>query len=356
MEYYTINYDYNFKSNIIAFDMDNTIISTKSGKRFPKSMDDWKFIFESKTKLNKIAKKNSIIIITNQLGITKNKTKIEDIEGKLDMIRQELNIPILAMIASADNNYRKPRIGFYMMLEKMYLEKNKKIKSFTYVGDAAGRTGDHSDSDYKFLLNVSKYTPNIETKFYLPEEFLDKDTNNNKNILGYDLSYKGKDSTKKIISKIDSITDSLKNQVILISGYPASGKTTLASKLSKKLNITYFSKDKDKGKFKKLLKNQVDSDYNFIVEGLYYGDKQRNELEKLIGEKYQIINLVIDVPYDTAIHFNKFRSLTEDVNTIPPVVYNTYRKYYKDYSKATIIKVNPKLSKKKSSKINQFYL
>ena len=84
MEYYTINYDYNFKSNIIAFDMDNTIISTKSRKRFPKSMDDWKFIFDSKVKLNMIAKKHSIIIITNQLGITKNKTKIEDIEGKLE--------------------------------------------------------------------------------------------------------------------------------------------------------------------------------------------------------------------------------------------------------------------------------
>ena len=31
------------------------------------------------------------------------------------------------MIASVDNNYRKPRIGFYTMLEKMYLEKIKKF-------------------------------------------------------------------------------------------------------------------------------------------------------------------------------------------------------------------------------------
>ena len=356
MEYYTINYDYNFKSDIIAFDMDNTIISTKSGKRFPKSMDDWKFIFNSEVKLNKIAKKHSIIIITNQLGITKNKTKIEDIEGKLDMIHQELNLHILVMIASADNNYRKPRIGFYTMLEKMYLDKNKKIKSFTYVGDAAGRTGDHSDSDYKFLLNISKYAPNIETKFFLPEEFFNKETGGSKNVLGYNLKYRGKDSTKKIITKINSVTDTLMNQVILISGYPASGKSTLASKLAKKLNLSYFSKDKDKGKFKKLIKNQVDSEFNFIVEGLYYSDKQRNELKNIIGKKYQIINLVMDVPYDTAIHFNKFRSLNSNVKTIPSVVYNTYRKYYTDFDNAIVIKIKPKLSSKKSSIINQFYL
>ena len=356
MEYYTINYNYNFKSNIIAFDMDNTIISTKSGKRFPKSMDDWKFIFDSKVKLNMIAKKHSIIIITNQLGITKNKTKIEDIEGKLDMIHQELNLPILAMIASADNNYRKPRIGFYTMIEKMYLEKNKKIKSFTYVGDAAGRTGDHSDSDYKFLLNISKYIPNIKTKFFLPEEFFNNETSSEKNVLGYNLKYKGKDSTKKIISKINSATDTLMNQVILISGYPASGKTTLASKLAKKLNLSYFSKDKDKGKFKKLIKNQVDNEFNFIVEGLYYSDKQRNELKNILSNNYQIINLVLDVEYETALHFNKFRSLNSKVKTIPSVVYNTYRKYYTDFDDAIVLKIEPKLSSKKSSIINQFYL
>ena len=85
----------------------------------------------------------------------------------------------------------------------------------------------------------------------------------------YNLKYRGEILQKNYL-KINSATDTPMNQIILISGYPAIGKSTLALKLAKKLNLTYFNKDKDKGKFKKLIKNQIDIEFNFIVEGLYY--------------------------------------------------------------------------------------
>ena len=61
-------------------------------------------------------------------------------------------------MSTADDKYRKPNIGMWETLSKMI-----DIKSAFYIGDAAGRKGDFSDSDLKFAEN-------IEIQFYVPEE------------------------------------------------------------------------------------------------------------------------------------------------------------------------------------------
>ena len=119
---------------------------------------------------------------------------------------------------------------------------------------------------------------------------------------------------------------------MLIAGYPASGKSTLAKLLSKHYNINHLSKDIFGGKFNKIVKENISTDQNFIVEGLYYSNKQRNELKKLITNDYQIINILIDTDIETAKHMNIFRSLNNDEKEIPTVVYNTYRKRFEDFT------------------------
>lgn len=66
--------------------------------------------------------------------------------------------------------YRKPNIGMFQVVEDLYRERGYEIdlESSVFVGDAAGRLGgrgvskDHSDTDYKFALNVG-------IKFLTPE-------------------------------------------------------------------------------------------------------------------------------------------------------------------------------------------
>ena len=66
--------------------------------------------------------------------------------------------------------YRKPNIGMYEVVEALYRQAGYEIDmaSSVFVGDAAGRVGgrgvskDHSDTDYKFALNVG-------LKFLTPE-------------------------------------------------------------------------------------------------------------------------------------------------------------------------------------------
>jgi bifunctional polynucleotide phosphatase/kinase len=81
---------------VLAFDMDHTLVSPKSGKVFPTGRNDWEWTFEEipevlKTKYNEGYK---IIIFTNQAGFEKGKVKEGDIKGKILDLCDELGYPI----------------------------------------------------------------------------------------------------------------------------------------------------------------------------------------------------------------------------------------------------------------------
>ena len=167
-----INYGNVLKKNkIAAFDLDYTIIKTKSGKLFPIDKNDWEFLYDSiKSKLQEIYNDNfTIVIITNQMGISKGKVDKNDFLFKISNIQKSLNIPLILLASTHDNEYRKPRIGFWKLLKKLDNVKINKKKSF-YVGDMAGRIktenfkADRTDSDRKFAWNAG-------IKFFTPEEF-----------------------------------------------------------------------------------------------------------------------------------------------------------------------------------------
>ena len=55
--------NHNYSENVAGFDMDGTIIKTKSGKVFPKDKNDWIFLFDNiPEKLNSLSNTNTIII------------------------------------------------------------------------------------------------------------------------------------------------------------------------------------------------------------------------------------------------------------------------------------------------------
>ena len=58
-----INYD-----SVAAFDLDNTIITTKSKLKFPKDENDWVFIDDIVSKINSL-NNYLIVIFTNQKGL-----------------------------------------------------------------------------------------------------------------------------------------------------------------------------------------------------------------------------------------------------------------------------------------------
>ena len=80
-------------SQIIAFDMDGTLISTKSGAKFPKSEDDWKFLFPNIPEILRQNYENGahLAIISNQNGVAKGHTTITELTKKLESISDAIS-------------------------------------------------------------------------------------------------------------------------------------------------------------------------------------------------------------------------------------------------------------------------
>jgi len=83
--------------------MDDTLITRKSGAKFPKDANDWLILYpQVGLTLQKLAKDNyKIVIFTNQNGIEKGHTKAEDIRKKVANIAQELQIEMQVFVATS---------------------------------------------------------------------------------------------------------------------------------------------------------------------------------------------------------------------------------------------------------------
>lgn len=100
---------------IAAYDLDGTLIKTKSGNVFPKTIDDWQIAYpEVPGKLKSLHKNGfKIVLFTNQAGIAKGKLKIEDFKQKIGSIQAKLNIPFQVFVSTGKGKYRKPLTGMW---------------------------------------------------------------------------------------------------------------------------------------------------------------------------------------------------------------------------------------------------
>lgn len=155
-------------SKIAAYDMDGTLITTKSGRVFPKDVDDWKIAFgtAASTLKKQIDDGYKIIILTNQAGIAKGKTKLADLKAKIERIADALKTPLQAFIAPGDSCFRKPVTGMWHALVTIgNSDVPIDLAQCFYVGDAAGRPEnkalkrkkDHSSVDRFLAVNLYTY-------------------------------------------------------------------------------------------------------------------------------------------------------------------------------------------------------
>ena len=96
--------------SIYLFDLDNTLIKTKSGKKFPIDKHDWEFLSPNvKIKLNN-SEKNFSGIITNQKGLNNSKKISEWVDKCINICNELLSIKFI-FASITDNKYRKPLCG-----------------------------------------------------------------------------------------------------------------------------------------------------------------------------------------------------------------------------------------------------
>ncbi|EKX44686.1 hypothetical protein GUITHDRAFT_139612 [Guillardia theta CCMP2712] len=120
--------DFQGAEKIAAFDLDGTLIRTKSRKKFPQNFDDWCLIRPSilKPKLQSLVKDGfCIVIISNQKRIDKNPDYEAGVEHKISSIHSALGCPLIFFACYGSDENRKPAPGMWFKT----VEKMKELKA-----------------------------------------------------------------------------------------------------------------------------------------------------------------------------------------------------------------------------------
>lgn len=337
-------------SLIAAFDLDHTLIKPKSGNKFPKNTEDWVLLDSVKKKLNELYDEGyKIVIFTNQASSSFDLTEFDK---KIRSISSLLEIS-LQLFGCTDYGFcRKPSIGMWWLLmnnNDVVIDMNKSF----YVGDAAGRKEDFSDSDFKFALNLG-------LKFYTDVHSLDKN-----------LEYR---ATKPIHPLVlaqcfdkyldqEIVEKTEEQEMIILVGPPASSKSSYAKKFNDYL-IVCQDDLKTKQKVINVTKKALKEGKSVIIDRKNEYLKDREEFINLANDFEVPVRIIwFDIPRDLSEHLSTYREIMTGKH-IPTIVFNKYYSKEKglevptDEEGAKVIKVYFKvdLSQVKNANVFNSYL
>lgn len=353
--------DANVKSNKIAsFDLDGTLIKTKSGKRFPVDKNDWVFTFPNvQDKLQELYLDGyKIVIFSNQLRLGQEKHSIPHFKEKVINIIRKMGVPIQVFLATKRDIYRKPLPGMWDCLLKLVNEEVSMDTTF-YVGDAAGRqknwapnkNKDHSIADRLFTINIG-------VKFYTPEEYFLRARSVKYVMPEFD--------PRTVISFTETVPVSSNPEAIIMVGSQGSGKSFFCKKHLVSLGYVYVNRDTlgNKQKCLTLFENCVQTGKAVVVDNTNPDIESRKPYIDLC-KKYNFFCKCfhMNVSHAHCKHNNKFRSLT-DKNHIPvnDIVINSYRKKFEEpslkegFSEVHKFEFNPLFKNKDDEKLYRMFL
>lgn len=312
-------------NQILLFDLDSTLIKTKSGKTFPIDSDDWIWLYNDIP--SQLQLSNTITgIISNQKGL-KNDIKVKEWIKKVNNIVQEIKINFV--FASITNDrYRKPMCGSWEYICKQLLSHidtanllNK--KKIYYIGDAFGRETDFSDTDIKFALNC-------KFKFKLPEKFFGKSKEKISGTVKYPcIEYYTDDEQNILLEKIQKLILPDKKILIMFVGLPASGKSFVRNILLNKYpDMRYTNNDDINNRIvhHQLVKDPLNC--NLIIDdntNLSF-DKRNLYLNKF--SSYYKICIHYDHDIEINFHLNHLRMYWFNCPLISTITYNVLKKHY----------------------------
>lgn len=325
-----------YGSKIAAFDMDSTLIATKSGRTFPTGRSDWKWLYEQIPKKLQELHKNGykVVVFTNQGGVESGNSDPESLKGKVIDIIKEVQVPLYVVIATATDLYRKPATGMWdyfveTLNDGVQVDKTQSV----YVGDAAGRPAgegkkkkDHSCVDRKFAHNIG-------LEFFTPEEyFLGEAKTTNFDWGGFNpTSYQVKEDEKAVDGTIVSQTQEL----IIHVGVPASGKSHFSKTQLVPNGYVHVNQDtfKTKQKCLQVTAEKLAEGKSVVVDNTNPTKDVRQEYIAIAKKSSIPVRCFwFQTPLDLANHLNMYREkmTSGERSHVPKVVYATYNKKFEE--------------------------
>eukprot|EP00300_Choanocystis_sp_HF-7_P015246 c18987_g1_i5.p1 GENE.c18987_g1_i5~~c18987_g1_i5.p1 ORF type:complete len:432 (+),score=108.96 c18987_g1_i5:42-1298(+) len=279
---------------IASFDLDGTLIDTKSKKKFAKTRDDWR-LFDPVVpqKLAELhAQGYKIVIFSNQAGIGKGNTTLGLIQHRVHLLLAECpNIPIQVLLATEEDAYRKPALGMWRhFTENMNggVEVDL-VKSF-YCGDAAGRIAGWAAGRKKdFSCSDRKFAVNIGLGFKTPEElFLGDEPTDQFMWDGIDPRnlVKVAEQTHAAQTQAAKTYTRPKQELIVMVGRPGSGKSSFTKKFLEAKGYVRVNRDtlKTEAKCKAAVVSALEEGKSVVVDNTNPGPDKRAVFTKLAGK------------------------------------------------------------------------
>ncbi|KAF8212218.1 polynucleotide kinase 3 phosphatase-domain-containing protein [Mycena galopus ATCC 62051] len=232
-------------TKVAAFDLDGTVIQSEGFKAPPLTWHWWHTCVAAK--LTEASNGGyAVVLISNQAGLFSAKKK-NDWKQKLGLIAAAVpQLPFRVFAATGKDKYRKPMVGMWEELEKLYAEDGIQIDktSSFFVGDAAGRDYPKNPGKKKdFASTDRKWAENVGIPFFTPEEyFLGQELDPNFTMKGFSAS-----SLPTLPLYTPSSTPLLPSpptqELVLFVGYPCLGKTTFYRQYFEPADYLHINQD-----------------------------------------------------------------------------------------------------------------
>lgn len=303
-----------YNDEVLFMDWDDTIVSPVDVKMFIYRLKEkWKWTFDNV--IEKLSNYPGIIVFfSNQSKASYDNDKglSHQIEDVVQHIQFKRNFWFFGAL-KRDYVFRKPSSGMFQ--EFCRLTSWKPTYTPLFVGDAAGRYGDHSSVDRHLADNLG-FCYKVPDEFFLGQEVILPE----EEWAPYNI-----DSANEVIPTVPADIS-----IILLHGAPASGKTTFANKLSgyKILNQNEI------GTLPKLLKQarlDLAQHRRIIIDKEHPTRESRLVFIELAREFHVKIGLIhIWTPNAICNHLNHYRAM---INGIKPVAEITIKTFWKKYEK-----------------------
>lgn len=323
---------------VAAFDLDDTLIATKSGKTFAEGPSDWRWWHPKvPEKLKELASAgHRLVVVSNQSGIGKGTGDKAAHRQKVDAIQKELGLPLLVLVATGDDNFRKPRTGTFTWLSsKAGGGVAPDASGSFFVGDAAGRAElkkpkvkkDFSDSDLKFALNLG-------LPFWTPDRFfLGPDADRARPVptsFSFDPRLLGAKSAGR---PLPGLGPSGSQEVVVLVGPPGAGKSSMAASHFGEYERVNQDTLKTKEKCIKACVDALRGGRSVVVDNQNRDRATRKayvDAAKAAGLPARAV--LLDVPKELCFHLNAYRALNPSspehrgADRVPSMIIHAYFK------------------------------